>query len=80
LFEFALVSVVTLGLWIMALREYLSGRRRNWPVFLLGTIPVLTAVSLAAYGLAVGFGRPGHLAVGFAVLLVFFWSFLVGPR
>lgn len=70
--------VIVVGLWGMAVREYLGGRRSDWPFLALGTLAALAAILLAAWDLSADLGRPGDLAIAFAVLTVVGWSATVG--
>lgn len=70
--------VIVAGLWGVAVREYLAGRRRDWPFLALGTLAGLAAVVLAAWDLTADLGRRGDWAIASAVAIVVLWSATVG--
>jgi hypothetical protein len=74
IFAFAIVA----GLWGMAAREYLAGRRRDWLFFAVGTVAGLTAVVLATWDVRADLGRRGDLAIVFALVILGVWSVSVG--
>jgi hypothetical protein len=73
IFTFLIVA----GLWGLAAREYVGGRRRDWSLLVLGTVLGFAAASLAAWDLVADLGRRGDLAIAFAVLALLLWSFPV---
>jgi hypothetical protein len=76
IFAFAL----SLAGWSLALREYVAGRRNDWPLFAVGTAAALVVVVLAAWDLAADLGRRGDLASAFAAVAFLTWLTVVGWR
>ena len=80
MFDNIIAFALAAAAWSLALREYVAGRRNDWPLFAVGTLVALTLVVLAVWDLAVDLGRPGDLASAFAAVAFLTWLTVVSWR
>ena len=73
----AIAFVLVAAALALALREYLSERRRDWPIFVLGVIAGLVTVALAAWTWVADVGRRGNQASAAAMVITLVWFTVV---
>jgi hypothetical protein len=80
LIQTAIAFVLVAAALTLALREYLSGRRRDWPLLALGVIAGSATVSVAAWDWLADVGRRGDQASAAAMAATLIWFTVVGWR
>ena len=78
--ETAIAFVLVAAALALALREYLAGRRRDWPLLAVGVIAGSATVALATWDWTADLGRRGDQASAAAMLVTLVWFVIVGWR